>query len=275
VPTLVARRLAGHRAVELDASRSTVRIPAGILLDLGATAKAWAADRGARAVWDAARCGVLVGLGGDIATAGPAPAGGWRIHVTDDHRCGPDAPGQTVAVASGGLATSSVAVRRWRRGGHAMHHIIDPSSGAPAGGPWRTVSVAAADCTDANVAATAALVRGHRAPAWLDRLGLPARLVAHDGAVLRIGDWPLAQAPGLRRALVTMDAASKPAAIGTGALSPHRGPGSWSPGLRDDAPAVAHPHDAPPDRAPTFVVGHGGPTPGRAAASLRRADDPQ
>jgi thiamine biosynthesis lipoprotein ApbE len=190
-PTLLARRLSGHRTVRLDTTFSTVRIPSGIVLDLGATAKAWAADRGARAVWEAARCGVLVSLGGDIATAGLAPAGGWRIHVTDDHRSGPDAPGQTVAIADGGLATSSVVVRRWRHGAQTMHHIIDPSSGAPARGPWRTVSVAAADCTDANIAATAALVRGERAPAWLDALGLPARLVAHDGAVLRLGDWPL------------------------------------------------------------------------------------
>jgi thiamine biosynthesis lipoprotein ApbE len=258
-PTLVARRLSGHRTVELNAGRSTVRIPAGILLDLGATAKAWAADRGARAVWRVARCGVLVSLGGDIATAGgvgSGPPGGWRIHVTDDHRCGPDAPGQTVAIADGGLASSSVAVRRWQHGAQTMHHIIDPSSGAPARGPWRTVSVAAADCTDANIAATAALVRGHRAPAWLDGLGLPARLVAHDGAVLRIGDWPLdSQAPGPR--------------------IPHRVPESWPQGPRDDAPAAASPRDASPACTPTCVVGHGGPTPGRAVASLRRADDPQ
>lgn len=200
-PTLIARRLNGHRAVALDAMCSTVRIPRGVMLDLGATAKAWAADRGARAVWEAARCGVLVGLGGDIATAGGAPAGGWRIHVTDDHRSGPDAPGQTVTIADGGLATSSVAVRRWQRGRQTMHHIIDPASGAPARGPWRTVSIAAADCTDANIAATAALVRGERAPAWLDALGLPARLVAHDGAVLRLGDWPLAGSAPSRHAL--------------------------------------------------------------------------
>ncbi len=227
-PTLIARRLSGYRTVLLDSTFSTVRIPSGIVLDLGATAKAWAADRGARAVWEAAGCGVLVSLGGDIATAGAAPVGGWRIHVAEDHRSGPDAPGQTIAIADGGLATSSVAVRRWRRGGRTMHHIIDPSSGAPAGGPWRTVSVAAADCTDANIAATAALVRGERAPAWLDELGLPARLVAHDGAVLRLGDWPL------------------------------------------EGPAPAR-HG----RAFTSVVGHGGPTPGREVASLRRADDLQ
>ncbi len=189
-PTLAARLRSGYRTVELDPRLCTVRVPRGIVLDLGATAKAWAADRAARAAQAAAGCGVLVSLGGDIATAGRAPAGGWRIRVTDDHRAGTDARGQTVAIASGGLATSSTAVRRWQRGADAMHHIIDPAAGAPVRGPWRTASVAAADCTDANIASTAALVRGERAPRWLERLGLPARLLAHDGGVLRIGRWP-------------------------------------------------------------------------------------
>jgi thiamine biosynthesis lipoprotein ApbE len=189
-PTLTARLRSGYRTVELDPVLETVRVPRGIVLDLGATAKAWAADRGARAVQELARCGVLVSLGGDIATAGPAPAGGWRIHVTDDHRSGPGVHGQTIAIASGGLATSSTAVRRWRRGTATMHHIVNPADGAPVRGPWRTVSVAAADCTNANIATTAALVRGARAPQWLEQCGLPARLVAHDGEVLRVGRWP-------------------------------------------------------------------------------------
>ncbi len=107
----------GYTTVELDTALHTVRVPRGVVLDLGATAKAWAADRAAQAIHAACGCGVLVSLGGDLATAGAAPAGGWRIHVTDDHRAGPLAPGQTVAVASGGLATSSTAVRRWRQDG--------------------------------------------------------------------------------------------------------------------------------------------------------------
>jgi thiamine biosynthesis lipoprotein len=189
-PAVLVRRRRGHRTVAVDPRRGTVRVPRGVALDLGATAKAWAADRTARTVHAALGCGTLVSLGGDVATAGPAPAGGWRIHVADDHRAGPDAPGQTVAIAAGGLATSSTAVRRWRRGGAEWHHIIDPARGTPAGGPWRTVAVAAADCTDANIAATAALVRGARAPEWLARLGLPARLVAHDGTAWHVGAWP-------------------------------------------------------------------------------------
>jgi thiamine biosynthesis lipoprotein ApbE len=255
-PTLIARRLSGHRTVELDAALSTVRVPSGILLDLGASAKAWAADRGARAVWEAAGCGVLVSLGGDIATAGAAPAGGWRIHVTDDHRSGPDAPGQTVAIADGGLATSSVAVRRWQRGGQTMHHIIDPSLGTPARGPWRTVSVAAADCADANIAATAALVRGRHAPAWLDRLGLPARLVAHDGAVLRLCDWPLDESAPTPRPPAPLDDAA-PAAERPPAACPRS---ASSLGMRADR------------RSEALSSSVNAPQP---VAQLARADDPK
>jgi thiamine biosynthesis lipoprotein len=74
-----------------------------------------------------------------------------------------------------------------------MHHIIDPRTGAPVRATWRTVSVAAADCTQANIAATAALVRAGAAPTWLEELGLPARLVAWDGRPRLVAGWP---APG-------------------------------------------------------------------------------
>ena len=101
----------------------------GVSLDLGATAKALAADRAAAAALDAAGCGVLVSFGGDLAIAGPAPAEGWRVRVTDDHRAGVSAPGQWITVRAGGLATSSTAVRRWRTDAGVAHHLVDPSTG--------------------------------------------------------------------------------------------------------------------------------------------------
>jgi FAD:protein FMN transferase len=191
-PEVVARTIAGWQTVEIDLERSRVRIPRGVQLDLGATAKAWVADRAAAAIHRNLGCGALVCLGGDVATAGLPPAGGWCIHVTDDHRAGPRAPGQTVTIMSGGLATSSVAVRCWLRNGVNMHHIIDPATRAPVRGRWRTASVAAADCTDANTATTAALVRNRYAVEWLKKLGLPARLVEHGGAIHELGGWPAA-----------------------------------------------------------------------------------
>jgi thiamine biosynthesis lipoprotein len=182
--------VAGWRRVEVDAGRATVRIPAGAELDLGATAKALAADRSARAAAAAAACGVLVSLGGDVAVAGEPPAGGWSIRVADDHAAPLDGPGPVVSICSGGLASSGTAVRRWRAGRAELHHIVDPRTGRPARTPWRTISVAAISCVDANVASTAAIVLGAAAPDWLASRRLPARLVATGGSVVCVAGWP-------------------------------------------------------------------------------------
>jgi FAD:protein FMN transferase len=185
-----AARVPGWRSVRLDRRRLRAQLSNGAQLDLGATAKAWAADRCAGIIAAQAGSGVLVSLGGDIAVAGPPPAGGWRVRVTDDHAAEPDAPGQTVTIRSGGLATSSTTVRAWAVGGRRMHHIINPATGEPARSCWRTVSVAAASCVDANTASTAAIIRSEAALPWLRDAGLPARLVRQDGTVETTGGWP-------------------------------------------------------------------------------------
>ncbi len=180
----------GWRALDLDRRSGTIRVPRGVKLDLGATAKALAADRAAAEAQRVAGCGVLVGLGGDFAIAGDPPADGWRIRVTDDHRAGTEAPGQWILLTSGGLATSSTTVRRWVAGGERVHHLVDPATGGPAAGVWRTASVAASSCLDANIASTAAIIRGERAAAWLRSLELPSRLVRGEGTVLHLAGWP-------------------------------------------------------------------------------------
>jgi FAD:protein FMN transferase len=182
--------IAGWRAVRLEPQPRTITVPPGVELDLGATAKALAADRAAAAAHEAIGGGVLVSLGGDIALAGEAPAAGWQVRVTDDHRSGADAPGQTIAVRTGGLATSSTQVRRWSTESGEAHHLLDPRTGQPVSGDWRTVSVCAASCLDANVASTAAIVRGHAAVPWLAGQGLPSRLVTADGQVMHLAGWP-------------------------------------------------------------------------------------
>ena len=191
--------------VELD-DHGMLRLPAGVELDLGATAKAWCADRAADAAYEQLGCGVLVGLGGDIAVRGPAPEGGWSVRVqeqpgpVDVVPSGPSCvvsirPAPNGADGSGtgsyGLATSSTTARRWRRGGRLMHHIIDPRTGMPAVGQWRTVSVAAPTCLEANVHTTAAIVRSAAAVDRLRASGLPGWLVAGDGSVTTVNGWPL------------------------------------------------------------------------------------
>jgi FAD:protein FMN transferase len=191
-----AGRVPGWRSVQLDRKRRQVRLANGAQLDLGATAKARAADHCAESIAGRLGCGVLVSLGGDIAVAGPVPGEGWRVRVTDDHAAGPEEPGQTVTIRSGGLATSSTTVRTWTGSdGQRAHHIINPATGEPARSCWRTVSVAAGSCVDANTASTAAIIRSAAALAWLRDAGLPARLVREDGSVETTAGWPRDRGP--------------------------------------------------------------------------------
>jgi len=187
---LVATPAPGWRHVQLDGDRA--RVPAGTSIDLGATAKALAADVAAERAADATGCGVLVSLGGDVAVAGEPPAGGWPIAIEDVTDLSLPTTGNSpvVVIRDGGLATSSTRARRWQRGGVELHHLLDPGSGLPAAGPWRTVSVTAATCVLANTASTAAVILGADAPSWLRTRGFHARLLGADGVPVYVNDWP-------------------------------------------------------------------------------------
>ncbi|MDX6209475.1 MAG: FAD:protein transferase [Frankiales bacterium] len=196
--TIAVHPAPGWRRVELDDQAGVVRVPAGVVVDLGATAKGLASDLASEAAAEATGAGVLLSLGGDVSVSGPVPEHGWPVRVSD--HADPDLvavedDGESVLLAGGGLATSGTLARRWRRGGSWMHHLIDPRTGAPSAGPWVTASVTAATCVLANAASTAAIVMGEAAPAWLRARGLPYRLVAEDRRVVRGAGWPEPQPP--------------------------------------------------------------------------------
>ena len=197
-PTLTVHPVPGWRTIRLNAVTRSVSFPRGVEIDLGATAKALAADLAAAAAHGATGGdgGVLVSLGGDIAFGGEPPHGGWTVQVSDDSNDSIDPGAESVVLQGGGIATSSTHVRRWRRGAVELHHIIDPRTGNPVDSPWRLATVVADTCVDANIASTAAIVRGAAAPGWLEKLGLPARLVSVDGEVVRLAGWP---APAAKR----------------------------------------------------------------------------
>ena len=188
---LYSERVPGWQAVRLDFGSRTVRVPRGVEIDLGATAKALTSDLAAAAASKAIDgAGVLVSLGGDIAVAGEAPVQGWSIQTSEDSGAPIDDAEEAVRITSGGIATSSTTVRRWTRGGALLHHIIDPATGLPADSCWRTASVVAGTCVDANIASTAAIVMARNAVSWLEVRSLPARLVDLAGHVHRVAGWP-------------------------------------------------------------------------------------
>jgi len=166
-------------------------VPPGTILDLADVARRFAADRCAAEVAQRLGTGVLVGLDHDVATAGPAPDGGWRVPLGEEPR-DPD-----VALPTGaGLATA-------HHPGRPAEAMIRPRPRGPAEAVWRTVSVLAFTCQEAGTYSAAAMVRGTSAAAWLRSLGVPARLVTLAGDVIIVGAWPgpddsQAQAPPRR-----------------------------------------------------------------------------
>ncbi len=156
-----------------------VLIPAGTALDLGSVAKGWLADRLAATVHRAGH-DVLANMGGDIRVMASQP---WTVWSDPEL---PGVPASPVDLTDAAIATSGIGHRHWED----AHHIIDPRTGMPAATGWHSVSVVAATAAQANAAATAAVILADKAPAWLDRQGLDARLVSRTH-ITSTGRWPL------------------------------------------------------------------------------------
>jgi len=160
LPVARPRPATGWRSIEW--TEQSISIPAGGCLDLTATAKARTAQRAASLVAGVCGVGALVEIGGDVATAGPAPAGGWTVV--------PEHAGTAVVRLDAGAAVASC-----RAAG-----IVDPLTGRGIVSPWRAVAAAGPDLVAAKTAAVAALIQGSAAAEYLDRLGLPAVLVPDE-----------------------------------------------------------------------------------------------
>ena len=184
-----ATRVPGWRTVGFDPTTGRLHVAAGTLLDLGASAKAHAADTIAQLLATRLPGGFLVDLGGDLAAGGPPPSGGWRVAVEPTGLL-PGATAQVVVGHGQAFATSSSLRRTWRTPDGTRHHVIDPRTGRSAVTPWAQVTCAGATALEANAASTAALVLGEDAPAWLEARGVPARLDARDGSLVTVAGWP-------------------------------------------------------------------------------------
>ncbi|HWD54327.1 MAG TPA: FAD:protein FMN transferase [Acidimicrobiales bacterium] len=186
--------VAGYSHVQLNAATRTVRLPRGVRLDLGSTAKALAADRAAAKIAQTLGGGVLVSLGGDVAVSGPPPPGGWSIGIARESAAPAEEVEQVVAITRGGLASSATSVRTWKAGDRDVHHILDPRTGDAAAPYWVLVSATGASCVDANLVTTAAIVWGREALARLAGFNQSVRLVRADGEVFSVNGWPAERA---------------------------------------------------------------------------------
>jgi thiamine biosynthesis lipoprotein len=179
----------GWWRIGLDADRRTASVPEGVRVDLGSIGKAFGADRSAARIADALDCGVLVNLGGDVATAGPAPTTGWGVGIAAHCSTAPSAADEVLTLYSGAVASSGTTARTWVNAGRTVHHIVDPWTGDVAPSTWALVSALGATCVEANGWSTAAVVWGEDAPGNLIAHGVTARLVHADGRIVTVGSW--------------------------------------------------------------------------------------
>ena len=190
-PARLAPAGGGWRRIELDPRRRTVTVPAGVGVDLGGIAKGMAVDAAIGRLRASGVRAAMVSAGGDLRVHGlPEGLASWPVAVDGGH--GP----VSVALTHGSLATSGIAKRRWRQGAVERHHLLDPRDGRPARSGLWSVTVAAATCGQAEVAAKTAFLLGHRAGTeFLERKGLAGLLVGRSGASWRCGSWPAATGP--------------------------------------------------------------------------------
>lgn len=148
-----------------------LRRPEGLLLDLNGVVKGQTVDDALALIAGEG----FVSAGGDY-----GGRGAFDVALPD---------GGAVRVTHGALATSGKTRRRWLRAGVWQHHLIDPRTGSPAVTRWEEVTVSAATCLQADVAAKAAFLLGDNGPEWLNRQGLAGRFLGGDGETILNGLW--------------------------------------------------------------------------------------
>ena len=147
-----------------------IALEPGMEIDLGGIGKEYAVDRAAALVAPLdERC--LLNFGGDLRALGPGREGRpWQIGVEAPDRL--ETANRRIELFRGGLATSGDARRFLLKAGRRYGHILDPTTGWPVTDAPRSVTVAAATCTQAGMLATFAMLRGSDAESFLDAQGV-------------------------------------------------------------------------------------------------------
>ena len=151
------RPQAEWRLIEVDDEAETIRRPQGVGFDSGGSGKGLAADLLAERLRGYSR--YVVDCGGDVRVGGFAT----QLDPFPIHARHP-IDGEAAAifrVSAGGIASSGIDTRVWRRGdGTFAHHLLDPSTGEPAWTGLVGVTALGANTLEAETVSKAALLSG-------------------------------------------------------------------------------------------------------------------
>ena len=172
--------------IGVDPTRHVVQLPPGTTIDPGGVGKGLAADMVVDELLEAGACGALVEIGGDLRAAGaaPDPSLGWQIEVDTTFTQHP------IALAAGGVATSTSRLRTWTAASTERHHLIDPSTLDCSATDSVSCTVVAGTAAWAEVFTKLAFVRPARAAREsLERHGLAASITTAAGDRITTSAW--------------------------------------------------------------------------------------
>ena len=160
----------GWQRARWNRNCSTLRLEMGMEIDFGGIGKEYAVERAA-ALLRGSPEPCLINLGGDLAVTRPGTGGRpWRVGIEALDTNGK--PARVLEVRRGALATSGDARRFLLKDGHRYGHVLDARTGWPVEGAPRSVTVAAATCTEAGTFSTLALLHGAGAEEFLRAQGV-------------------------------------------------------------------------------------------------------
>lgn len=173
----------GFDRLEFLSASQSIRKQAEVRIDLSAIAKGYAAEKVSDLLADRDIEGYLVEVGGELRVQGVNSRGqAWRVAIESP---GPEQRGvqRVISIKNKGIATSGDYRNFFEKDGVRYSHTIDPRTGRPTSHNLASVTVVAADATEADALATGFLVLGlQRALAMANSKDIAALFILNNQA---------------------------------------------------------------------------------------------
>ena len=162
-PTEISQSLAlvDYTKVRAEQGRLYLEKP-GMVIDLGAVAKGWMADRIASKLKAKGVERAIIDLGGNVLLVGTKPDGSlWKVGIQDPFESRGIYLGILETEATS-LVTSGIYERFFEKDGVRYHHLFDPKSGFPVENELAGVTIVHPQSGLADALSTAVFVLGSR-----------------------------------------------------------------------------------------------------------------
>ena len=168
---------------KVTVERNSVQLESGVQLDLGAIGKGAAGDEIVRILKENGINSALLDIGGNIQLIGDKNGTDWRLGIRNPFG---DGTAGVLEISGAAVVTSGNYERFFTdENGTVYGHIIDPSTGYPAGSGLASATIVAGEGKRADALSTAVFVMGLEKAAefWSENRDFEMLLISQDGEI--------------------------------------------------------------------------------------------